>query len=127
MSKRPARSTAEWVTFAVSALVVLVLLAAIAVEAARTDDPAAPVAAIGGAIEVHGRQFHVPVSVTNRGDETAEAVRVLASLEIGGEVVEGDQTVDFLAGGDRQEVIFVFDEDPAGGVLSIRVTGFTVP
>lgn len=127
MSARASRSTAEWATFAVSSLVLLTLLGAIALEAARSDDPAAPVAAVDGAVERRRGQFHVPVSVRNQGDATAEAVQVLVSLDIDGETTDADQTVDFLAGGDRQELVFVFDDDPADGELRVRVTGFTVP
>lgn len=127
MSPRPPRSTAEWTTFAASSLVLAVLLLAVVLHAAVSDDPAAPVAGVDGAIERRGERFHVPVTVTNEGDQTAEAVQVLLSVDIDGETVDADQTVDFLAGGDRRRIIFVLDKNPAGHELTVRVTGFTVP
>lgn len=69
----------------------------------------------------------MPVRVTNEGDKTAEAVQVVVSLQIGDTVTDGEQIVDFLAGGDEQDLVFVFDEDPAGGTLEVKVSGFTVP
>lgn len=127
MSPRPSRSTAEWTTFAVSSLVLLALLVTVVLQAARSDRPPAPVAAVEGPVERRGRHFHVPVTVTNEGDETAEAVQVLVSLDIDGETIDADQTIDFLAGGDHRDLVFVFDHDPADGELAVRITGFTVP
>ncbi len=127
MSPRAARSAAEWTTFAVASLLVLTLLAVIALDAAQTDTPAAPVAKQSGPVEEVGGRFHVAVAVTNEGDETAEAVQVVASLQVDGDTIDADQTVDFLAGGDQVDLIFVFDDDPDDGELQVAVSGFTVP
>jgi uncharacterized protein (TIGR02588 family) len=118
---------AEWTTFTVATLVLLALVVLIVLEAARTDTPASPVATRTGAVTRVGDRFHVPVRVRNEGDETAEAVQVVATLEIDGETSEADQTVDFLAGHDQQDLVFVFDDDPAGGRLQVAVSGFRVP
>ncbi len=126
MSKRPERTTAEWTTFGVAVAVLLAIIAAIGVEAARHHDDAQPVASIDGTRRV-GDQFHVAVVVVNEGDKAASAVQVNASLEVEGETLEGDQVVDFLAGGDEEELVFVFDKDPDDGELSVEVSGFTVP
>ena len=65
--------------------------------------------------------FAVLVRVTNHGDRTAEAVQVLAELSRKGEVIEdGEQSVDFLAGGESQELQFVFSEDPSKAELEVR-------
>lgn len=125
--RRSGRSRAEWTTFSLSVLVVLALLTLIGVESFREDLPPTPAVAMSGPVEPRGDRFHVPVVVTNSGDEAAEAVQIFASLEIDGETIEGNQTVDFLSGGDRAELVFVFDDDPADGDLTIRVAGYTVP
>lgn len=127
MSKRPPRSGAEWTTFAVALAILLVIVGAIGVEASRPSTPPDPVAKIDGARRDLGGRFHVDVVVENRGDETAEAVQVVASLEIDGEPLETDETVDFLAGGDQAELTFVFEQDPDEGELSVRVAGFQTP
>lgn len=126
MSERPPRSAAEWTTFGVAVVILAAVLAAIGLQAARSDEPAAPAAVASEATRV-GDVFHVPVTVTNEGDETAEAVQVLASLEIEGETVEAEQTVDFLAGGDQQKVVFTFADDPADAELTVRVGSYLVP
>lgn len=124
---RPARTVAEWVTFAVSVAILLVLVGLIAVEAGEPDRPALPRVVETGPVERQGDAFLVPVTVRNEGGATAEAVQVVAELTIGDEVTEADQTVEFLARDETAEVAFVFAQDPAGGTLDVRVTGFTVP
>ncbi|MDP1793898.1 MAG: hypothetical protein Q8K63_07140 [Acidimicrobiales bacterium] len=126
MSERRERTSAEWVTFAVAALVLLTMIGLIAREAVKSDAPPRPVATIGPTKQV-GERYEVSVSVKNRGDLAAEQVQVLASLEVDGETTEGDQVVDFLAGGDEEELVFYFDDDPDDGELTVDVTGFTVP
>ncbi|HUR78943.1 MAG TPA: CARDB domain-containing protein [Acidimicrobiales bacterium] len=126
MSKRAGRTTAEWTTFAVSVAVLLVVMAAIVSEALRHHEDAQPVAVIGKTQRV-GEQYQVEVTVENRGDKAASAVQVVASLEIDGDTADADQVVDFLAGGDAEELIFVFADDPDDGELTVEVAGFTVP
>jgi uncharacterized protein (TIGR02588 family) len=124
--KRDQRSTAEWVTFAVSVLVLLLVAGAIIVEARRHHDEAQPVAVVGATQRV-GDGYHVAVTLKNKGDKAASAVQVTASLELGGETTESDQTVDFLAGGDTEDLVFVFGDDPETGKLDVAVGSFTVP
>ena len=92
----------------------------------RAHGEAQPVALVQETQQV-GDQFQVRVTVENKGDKAATAVQVVASLEVNGDTTEGDQVVDFLAGGDDEELVFVFADDPADGELSVEVTGFTVP
>ncbi len=126
MSKQPERTSAEWTTFAVAVAILLALMGAIVLAAVRSHDEARPVAVIERTQRV-GDGFHVTVMVKNEGDKAAEAVQVVASLKLNGETTEGDQTVDFLAGGDEEELVFVFADNPDSGELSVEVSGFTVP
>jgi uncharacterized protein (TIGR02588 family) len=126
VSKRAGRTSAEWTTFAVSVLILLVMIAAIVSEAVRHHDDAQPVAVVGTTRRI-GEQYQVEVSVENRGDKAASAVQVTASLELAGETTESDQVVDFLAGGDAEELVFVFEDDPGDGKLDVAVASFTVP
>ena len=127
MSGRTGRTVAEWVTFAVSAAIVLAVVVLLGTGLFGTEDPAAPVARPQGEVrEVAGRWF-VPVDVTNHGDQTAASVQVLAELTVGDSVVETEQVVDFLAGSETAQVVFSFDEDPQQGELEVRVGGYTEP
>jgi uncharacterized protein (TIGR02588 family) len=75
-----------------------------------------------------GDRFYVTATVTNSGDRTAEAVQVIAELTREGELVEdGDQIIDFLAGGESEHVVFVFHEDPASGELTVRAASHLKP
>lgn len=120
------RSAPEWVTFAVAVAILVGLIGAILVEAREDHDPARPVASVERTQRA-GERYEVTVTVENRGDLAASAVQVLASLEVDGETTEGDQTIDFLAGDDEQDLVFYFTDDPDDGKLSVEVTGFTVP
>jgi uncharacterized protein (TIGR02588 family) len=77
--------------------------------------------------EVDGRRY-VSAEVRNDGDETAEAVQVVAELSVDGEVVaDGEQVVDFLSGGETQEIVFVFDTVAPDAEILLRVASYTVP
>lgn len=122
-----ARTGPEWVTFGVSALILVVVLGLLVVPAFHTDDPAAPAADRPGPVRQVGGQFFVPVEIVNRGDQGAAQVQVVAELTIGGKTTSGDQVIDFLGGGETQELTFAFADDPAHGELLIAVAGFAKP
>ena len=127
--ERPARSTAEWVSFAVASAVVLVLVGLLVAAWVNgpLDPPAFEVLTDGGARTDRGQHF-VTAKVENTGDETAENVEVLAELTRDGELLEeGSQMIDFLSGGEVEEVTFVFVEDPRRGFVEVRVVSFGVP
>lgn len=123
---RPRRSTAEWVTFAIACAVLGLVIGTIA--SLRTGGKPLPPAFTVSSVparEEAGR-FHVRARVQNRGDETAENVQVVAELKtVDGEPVEAEQVIDFLSGGDQEELEFVFADDPASGELDIEVRSFT--
>lgn len=127
MSGGERRTTAEWVTFGVSCAVLLVIVALVAVQLVGDHEEAAPEAHRVGPVRVVGGQHFVEVAVTNHGDATAANVQVSASLVIAGETTEGDQSVDFLAGHETEDLVFVFDDAPSDGELTIAVTGYGVP
>jgi uncharacterized protein (TIGR02588 family) len=124
---RQARTAAEWATFGVSALVLLLVVGLIGLQASESDRPALPRVLTTGPVERQGDRFLVPVEIRNEGGATAEAVQVTAELTVGPDTVEADQTVEFLAEGERAEVVFVFERNPAEGELEVRVSGYTVP
>lgn len=126
-TRSTARTGPEWVTFAVSALVLAAVVATLVLLSLQGATPAAPTANEPGPVGASDGQFLVPVDIVNEGDEAAAQVQVIATLSIKGEAVTGDQTIDFLGGGERQRLTFVFTDDPAGGELTISVAGFAQP
>ena len=124
--RRPPRTSAEWVTFAIAVALIAVVVGLVAREIPGSKSPPSPEVEVGVA-EERGSRFVVPVLVTNLGERTAEAVQVEATLTVDGEEQQADQLVDFLAGDEEAELEFVFDDDPADGELDVRVTGYVVP
>ena len=125
-SPREKRSGAEWVAFVLAAAILLAVVGLIVAQIPDSDVPPAPVATISEITEREG-QFFVAVDVDNRGVRTAEQVQVVATLTTDDGDVEGDQMVDFLSGGEVEELEFVFEDDPADGELTVRVSGYLVP
>jgi uncharacterized protein (TIGR02588 family) len=124
---RPARTPAEWVSFAVSCLVLGVVVILIVQQPQSDDGPAAPVASVAGEAERVPGGFHVPVEVRNEGKAAAADVQVTAELTIVGETSEADQVVPFLGAEEAQDLVFVFPDDPADGDLTVQVAAFAVP
>lgn len=124
---REKRSTAEWFTFVVATAVLFGIVTLIGGEALRSKQPPRPVALVVGDPEARGDQYIVTVEVSNEGDDTAESVQVVATLEIDDETFEADQVIDFLSGGETEDLELVFPEDPDDGTLEVRVSSFALP
>lgn len=127
MNRRSGRTAPEWVTFAVSCVVLLVVAATLAIRIVEPREPAAPVATVAGPARMIGEAFFVDVVVRNEGDETAANVQVGAELRVDGSTTEADQVIDFLAGDEAHQLVFVFSDDPGTGDLEVRVGGFSEP
>lgn len=125
MSAQKGRTAAEWATFVAACVILLGVIALIGVQLGEATPPA-PVATVVDVRQV-GEHFHVDVSVENTGTDTASNVQVSAELVIDGEIAIGDQTIDFLAGDEVEDLVFVFDDEPTEGELSVTVTGYGIP
>lgn len=126
---RPERSTAEWVTFAVSLALVGAVFAVIVVSwATGPSGPPVLRAERAGPVERAGRAYRVPFTVHNDGGEAATDVQVVAELVIDGTVEgEGEQSFMFLSGGERESGAFLFPMDPARGTVTIDVASYAHP
>jgi len=122
-----ARTAAEWGLFGIAALLVAAVVAILVLDWANgASDPAAFRTTLRPAVAAEGGH-QVPVEIENSGGQAAAEIVVRAELEIDGEVVEAEETVDFLAGGERTEVTFVFAHDPATGGLTVQVASYREP
>jgi uncharacterized protein (TIGR02588 family) len=128
MNGQARTTTAERISFVVSAAVLLVLAGSIFYLWTQPREPAAPmVKQVGGTRVVDSRSY-VTVEVRNAGDETAQAVQVTAELKLDGAVVvEGEQTIDFLSGGESEKAVFVFEDVPPTAMVELRVASFLQP
>jgi uncharacterized protein (TIGR02588 family) len=89
--------------------------------------PSVTVAMVGD-VRLVGSQRYLTGEVRNGGDETAEAVQVIGELTIDGEVVAaGEQFIDFLSGGETEEIVFIFDRAAPEAETSLRVASYKSP
>lgn len=129
VKQRPKRSSAEWISFSI-ALCILASIVGLVVYKWFTHESRPPVLSVTTEREIRETtgQFYVPFSVKNIGGETAESVQVVAELRVNGEVKEdGEQQIDFLAGGEQEEGAFIFSRNPREGELVIRVASYKLP
>jgi uncharacterized protein (TIGR02588 family) len=53
---------------------------------------------------------------------------VVAELVVDGEVIaDGEQLIDFLSGGEVEEIVFILDQTAQEGETNLRVASYTVP
>jgi len=129
VEQKQKRSPAEWTTFSI-ALLILAAIVGLVIYKWLTQKNQPPVLSISSSSEVREApgQYYVPFSVTNTGGETAESVQVIAELRINGDVEEsGEQLIDFLASGEKEEGAFVFSRNPRQGELVVRVASYKRP
>jgi uncharacterized protein (TIGR02588 family) len=127
--QRRQRSFAEWITLSIASLIVASIVGLVLYSWLKVGN-LPPVLAIeqSGKIRQAEGNFYVPFTLTNKGGETADAVRVTAELRIDGKVEQrGEQQIDFLAGGEAEEGVFLFSRNPQSGELSLRVASYQKP
>lgn len=121
------RSQAEWLVFGASLLVIGAMIAVLVWAAFGSSNDTARFEAVIDRTEERSGAFHVMVSVKNVGDETASDVSVYAEVGEGVAATRVQQTVDQLFGGERQQLTFVFPEDPDEGPLEVGVESYQEP
>ncbi|KOP23796.1 hypothetical protein AMR41_25035 [Hapalosiphon sp. MRB220] len=127
--EQPKRSAAEWVTLSISLLILAVIVSLVAyIWINEKDQP--PLLSVSNKQKIWEAdgQFYVPFEIVNKGGETAESVQLIAELEIQGKVTQtGEQQIDFLSRGEKEEGAFVFTQDPRKGQLTVRVGSYKSP
>ncbi|HIK05968.1 MAG TPA: TIGR02588 family protein [Trichormus sp. M33_DOE_039] len=123
------RSPAEWITFSIALFILTAIISLVGyIWANEKDQP--PIISVNQKQtirEVNG-QFYVPFEVVNTGGETAESVQIIATLKIASQEEEiGEQQIDFLSGGEKEEGAFVFSQNPQLGQVIIRVASYKLP
>lgn len=120
---------AEWVIGGISAVLILMLVFYLGYHATTTQGRAPDFVATVGKLGKAGELFHVDVTVTNAGGETAAGVVLQATLEAEGETVETVQIqFDYLPAGSTRRGAFMFRNDPSrADDLRLEVLGYTDP
>jgi uncharacterized protein (TIGR02588 family) len=119
----------EWLVFGVGLALVASTLAFLLYDGATQPDTPPEVEVTLGEPRPGGRGFLVPVTLFNRGGQTAEGVTVEVVLEGAGapEPERGEFTVAFLPRRSRREGWVVFTSDPRAGRLKARALGYEKP
>jgi uncharacterized protein (TIGR02588 family) len=122
------RSAAEWTTLAISLVVVAALVGLLTyLYLSGEGEPAViEVRPEMESVRYVDGAYYLPVAVTNRGDRTAEDVRVTVTLTGDGAQESAEVSFRFLAGGETGAATVVFSGDPTRGTLS-NVISFLNP
>lgn len=128
-SERQRTTTAEWVTFLISAAI-LALVVGLVLHAWMTESDRPPLLRLTDTTEIRELegQFYVPFTVTNEGGETAESVQIIGEMVNNGRVERiGEQQIDFLSAREKQEGAFILTRDPQAGKVIVRVGSYKLP
>ena len=119
--QRPAeRTRAEWITLAVSILIVLSVTGYIVYDlvAGSNVDPTIEVIPHYEEMRAEQGAFYLPITVVNHGGRTAEDVSIQFLLQgTEGRSQSTSLTFRFLAPGERSEAVLIFDDNPEEGRL----------
>jgi uncharacterized protein (TIGR02588 family) len=123
------RSSAEWFTFSAASIILATVVGLVLyVWLSKKDQPPILSVTREEAIWENRGKFYVPFTLINQGGETAESVHIIAKLKIGNDLEEsGEQEIDFLSSGEKQEGAFIFSKNPKNGQLVIRIVSYKLP
>lgn len=119
----------EWIVFAVSLVLVVSTLGYLVYDGATFGDAPPRIEFVLGTPQRQLNHFLVPVSVTNRGEQTAEGVHIEVVLESGGKEQEsGEFEIAFLPRHSTRKGWVTFQTDPRTvEQMKARVLGFEKP
>jgi uncharacterized protein (TIGR02588 family) len=119
----------EWIVFAASLVLVLSTLGYLVYDVATIGEVPPNIEVQLGQPQPQSNRFLVPLSVTNRGGETAQGVHVEVTLESGGKEQESaDFEIAFLPRSSTREGWVTFKTDPRSvEQMQARVLGFEKP
>lgn len=123
------RSPAEWLTLAISSLVLLSVVCLVLYDWQISKNlPPAFRVEVSETTRLIEDQYYVPFTLKNTGGRIARTVQVIAELNLpDGSDESGEQQFDFLSGNERKKGGFVFEHDPQSGNLVVRVASFGLP
>jgi uncharacterized protein (TIGR02588 family) len=123
------RSLAEWTTLALSTLLLAAIVGLVLYDWQLNKHlPPAFQVELNEPFRLTAGRYYVPFTLHNTGGRIARKVQVIAELHLPDDSEEtGEQQFDFLSGNERKKGSFVFEHDPQGGELIVRVASFGLP
>ncbi len=119
------RSSAEWVSLAVSLILLAGLIAIVAWLWLNSSGMPASFRVEQGAVRNERGQFYLPVHITNDGEVTATEVKVEGLLASSGQEERSDTTFDFIPAHSTVEGVLIFSQNPANA--TVRVLSYQLP
>ena len=127
--KKLEKNWLEWLVFTASLILVMSTLGYLVYDGATFGEAPPSIEFQLGQPQQRSNRFVVPVSVTNRGDETAQGVHIEVTLESGGKEQENaDFEIAFLPRHSTRKGWVTFRTDPRSAEqMQARVLGFEKP
>ncbi len=119
------KSTAEWVSLAISLVILLGIVGAIVWLWIHQPTGPPQFKVERGTVRNEAGLFHLPVTVTNIGGLAVGQVRVEGKLNNQGQEEIAVTTLDFLAVRAEEEVVLIFRSEPSGAV--VQVVSYRLP
>jgi uncharacterized protein (TIGR02588 family) len=123
-------SGAEWITLAISSLIVLSLIGLTSYFYLTGSTAPASMEVEPRLAETYraGGRYYLPITVRNTGGETGEEVRVRVSVaDSSGHVETAEVMIAFLAGGGSSRAVAAFGSDPPQGQVEAVVVSYLEP
>lgn len=118
----------EWLTGAVSSLLILAIIAWIGYEAVNGNDTPADLRVEIVSVEKTGAAWRILFDLSNSGETTAASVEVRGTLADRGRLVEeAAVTFDYVAARSLAHGALIFTQDPNSHDFAIRAVGFNEP
>jgi uncharacterized protein (TIGR02588 family) len=123
------RTLAEWITFAISLGIVLLVIAGVVATMITAGDrpPAITVQPRLEQVRAEAGRFYLPLVVRNEGGRSVEEVRIVVTHGSGSDSSEAEVVIDLLAAGETADATVSFSRDPRQGSLSAEVRSFRQP
>lgn len=124
------RTRAEFITLAISIMLLVALVGGlVALELRRGDQPArVTVTPHFSKAKQHDEAWYLPVTIRNDGDRATDRLRIDLVRPVPGEDPEvAELEYAFVAGDEQVEGIAVFDEEPTSDTIEIDVVSVTEP
>ncbi len=127
--KKLEKNWLEWIVFVISLILVLFTLGYIVYDGATLGETPPNIELQLGQPQPQSDRFIVPVTATNRGDETAETVQIEVTLNSSGKEAETSQLeIAFLPRHSTRRGWVTFQTDPRTvEQMQARVLGFEKP
>jgi uncharacterized protein (TIGR02588 family) len=124
-SKLAPRTNAEWVSLAISLLLLAAIVATVIYLWMSSSNDPARFQVDRGMVRNEAGQFYLPITIKNDGDKTGAQVAVEGRLTTGNGDETTTTTFDFVPGRSRAEGVLIFSSDPTDA--SVRVMSYQEP